>query len=650
MLQRTHHSFGSTSTREQQLCQQRSGPERSEATPEVPQRPLPELRSDLRELTESQVKEYRTFLEQQEKDFSANPSQRSLDIREPIMARALWRRVGELAEQQHAACMRLTGDERTKALQEFANQMKEIEDKLKTIGFRFLYLLNDENRSFSMEGIGWHYADHFEWLMEPHRKELSTARGTVRRTSDLDGERLPGLRNFALREQADQRVGRIQEQIRTLEQARNFLVRRPRTHFEQNRFTALEHFRKTRQQPPELRVDDTPPPQQALDEMGWALSSLNVIDGGEVGSLWRETETEFLRMGVVATYNADYSIAGATVGQRRRVNAAVRENAGWVFEKTGPNRWESSQLPHTTLTDEQMQTRTAAVLNPRFRITLRRLQVREDRNEIEDEIRERDSRAEIGRQMERAGRIGGDRNTEIQGTLATMEGERTATTLRTYNESLRIPPERVLRHRLVRLAETVEEGFDNQETPVTAAVAEINTLFVALQTAGKTTEARTVLEGISARLARRGYALSEFEVGNNRQVQVRLTEATPPSVPRAERRTPQGQQRHEEGLAILRRRADMGAFRDLATALQAYLKIESRGIQDTDVRRALDASSAAGKVVEERFMAIRENAAELRIFEAQLSRILLAAGYDYTGFRKFGENDYSLTFEYRGGR
>ena len=371
--------------------------------------------------------------------------------------------------------------------------------------------------------------------------------------------------------------------------------------------------------------------------MGWALSSLNVIDSGEVGPLWRETETEFLRMGVVATYSADYSVAGATVGQRRRVNAAVRENAGWVFEKTGPNRWESSQLPRTTLTDEQMQTRTAAVLNPRFRITLRRLQVREDRNEIEDEIRERDSRAEIGRQMERAGRIGGDRNTEIQGTLAAMEGERTATTLRTYNESLRIPPERVLRHRLVRLAETVEQGFDNQEAPATACVTEINTLFTALQTAGKIIEARTVLEGVSARLARQGFALSEFQVGDNQQVQVRLTETTPTGT-RAERN------------AVLRRRADLGAFRDLGAALQAYLKIESRGIQDTDVRRALDASSAAGKVVEERYMAIRENGPALRVFEEQLSRVLLAAGYDYTGFRKFGENDYTLTFEYRGGR
>jgi predicted transcriptional regulator len=88
----------------------------------------------------------------------------------------------------------------------------------------------------------------------------------------------------------------------------------------------------------------------------------------------------------------------------------------------------------------------------------------------------------------------------------------------------------------------------------------------------------------------------------------------------------------------------------LGAALQAYLKIESRGIQDTDVRRALDASSAAGKVVEERYMAIRENGPALRVFEEQLSRVLLAAGYDYTGFRKFGENDYTLTFEYRGGR
>lgn len=623
--------------RETLLCRQRATPDRPAPAPEVPQPSLPELRSDLSTLVESQVKDYREFLVQQEQRHAARPGERDLDIREPILARALWRRVGELAEQQHSACMRLTGDARTKALEEFAKQMKDTEDKLKTIGFRFMYLLNDENQSFSLVGIGWHYADHFEWLMQPHRQELTNARNTVRRTSDLDGEQLPGLRNFALREQANSRVGRIQEQLRTLEQARMYLSRRPEAHFIQQRHVLQEHFHKTRQQPPDYRVSQEAPPQNAIDEMGWALSALNAIEPSEVDGVWRETEAQFLRMGVVATYNADYSIGAATVGQRRRVNNAVRENAGWVFEKTGPNRWESGQLPHTVLTDEQMQARSIAVLNPRFRINLRKLQVRDDKNEIEDEIRELESRQEIGRQMERAGRIGGDRDTEIRGMIITGTAERSARTLRTYNESLRIPPERVLRHRLVRLKETIDLGFDNQETAVTRRVEEINSIIARLQEAGKMTEARTMIETLAADLAKHGYALSEFEVGESRRTQVRLTEITP-SGTRAERN------------AVLRRRADMGAFRDLATALQAYLKIENRGVEDADVRSALDASHAAGRVVKERFMAIRENPAELRLFEDRLSRILSAAGYDYTGFRKFGENDYELTFEYTGTR
>ncbi len=622
--------------REARLCSQRSGPESAQPAPEAP-RPVAELRSDLHSLVESQIKEYRTFLQEQEKAFAANPGQRALDIRPPIMAQALWRRVGQLAEEQHAACMRLTGDERTKALEAFAKQMQETEDRLKTIGFKFMYLLNDENRSFSLVGIGWHYADHFEWLMQPHREELANARGAVRRTSDLDGERLPGLRNFALREQADTRVNRIQEQLRTLEQARNYLVRRPQMHFEQQRVTLVEHFRKARQQAPDYRVSNDTPPQTAIDEMGWALSALNVVEPSEMYRTWRDAQEQFLRMGVVATYSTNASIDAATVGQRRRANASVRDTAGWVFEKTGPNRWESSQIPKTTLTDEQMQARTFAVLNPRFRINLRKLQVREDRNEIEDEIRELESRREIGRQMESAGRLSGNRDTETSGMLAVFDSDRSIRTLRTYNESLRLPPERVLRHRLVRLADNVEQGFDGQETAVTNSVAEVNTIFAAMQTAGKTEEARTLLRGVATRLARHGYELSEYEVGENRSAQVRLTEMTPTGT-------------RTERSAILRRRADMGAFRDLATALQAYLKIESRGLDDADVRRALDASHAAGKVVEERYMAIRENGAELRLFEDRLSRILSAAGYDYTGFRKFGENDYSLTYAYRGSR
>ncbi len=620
--------FREWKTAEKRLCAQRASPDRAE-TP----RSIDELRANVRGNVADMTKEMKEFLEKHGKDFAVAPERRGLDIsRTPIMTRARTQLIRDGLIEMHREIQKLKGAELAKRAEEFRALLTELNGQFSDVGMELLYTLNGDNaEQFDFMRIRFHYGNHYEYHIEQRRNQLPRRLPVP---PELEDQQEPGLRNDVLRQQTAFRVGRIREQVATLEQARDYVNRDPENHMQVQRAKIMEHYRTKAQKPPEYAIDVTPPSLADVEELGWALSAMNVEDTLEASRAISTLKDDFLKMGIVMEVNTrDAVAANALVGQRRYAPPPT-PGRSHVWEKVAANKWTCPLRPGVEWTDTQMAQNTLGILNPRFEVKFRKLSVRDDVNEVEAEIRELQAREEIAKQMESSARR--DSTEYYQAVSARYGAARGARLLREYNDSLKLPDERVLRHRAEEVKKLVEAGYDEQEKPVTDLMADINTRFERMQAAGKGDEARAILDRASVKdgLLTNGLRFEEFRVGESAVKSVRLSQPDNLNAvtPRSRRNL------------ILRRRGDMQAFRDLTGALLRYLEASRRdGNDSTTARAALDEEHKASTAVSERYKAITD-VAEKTLFEDRLGRLLGEAGYDYRGFNRFGD----LTFEYRG--